>query len=935
MKLRGKSIYNYLFILIFVLISEILPQGKIIGIVRDKDYQTPIKDAVVSLLLNDGREKLSGINSDGTGFFAFNDIPFGRYQIEVTLKGYSGYKIKNILLNDKKPDFIFDTIKISSKQTITDEIILKDESRVLQINEEKKISLENFSSGKIIGTVRDRKDFTPIKDAVVLIFRSDDSTKLSGTGTDATGFFAFNNLEFGKYKIEISFIGYSVYKVKDIILNENVPNVYLDTVKLFSSNYRTEEIVVQDEKPLMEFNDDKKVFNVDKIMTSRGGTAIDVLKKVPMVDVDANDNVTLRGSTNVKILIDNKPMKFASLRQLPADAIKNVEIITNPSAKYEAEGVTGILNIVLKKNGNKNLGYNGYLYASCRDNRTYNSGLGLDMKKSKWSFFLNGGIGEYRYKFNNSSDVTYYQPQSFYNSNSDGNGNSKYYYGGFGIEYELKKNHNIGFDSYYSSSDYNNTYSSRSNNYNLSHILSSSYTNKYSGNGNFNNISASLYYNGKFDKIGKELNFDASFSRMNNKFDGSQNIQYYDSLSHPVNNTPSVQLNPNTDKNTNSRIQLDYTNPFNDKTKFETGYKGIFRSNDNNYAFDTLNYTLNSFVRNVDLTNRFKLSENINAVYGTFSHKIKKFRFKIGLRLEYTYTKGELVTDSTDFTKNYLDIFPTVSFSQKIGLSHELQVSYSRRITRPMIYRLNPFVKKSNAKFISYGNPELTPEYSDSYELSYIFISNAINITPVAFYRRSNDVITSYSYVTDSNITATTYRNSSSGYSYGMDLIISSRALKWWNINSTFSFYDSKYKDNASTEYSSEEGFSWKANIRSFFTVGELFNIEVYYNYSGKRINSNGFNEPSQSLDISINKSFFNKKLTIGVRGEDLFDTQKWASETNGTGVKTINNNKWDTRGVFINLNYSFGNSKDYYKKSKNTKKNENEKSDSNEEGNK
>ncbi|MFA5405202.1 MAG: TonB-dependent receptor, partial [Ignavibacteria bacterium] len=615
MKIRGNSIYNCLFILIFIFISECLPQGKIIGVVRDKNYQTPIKDAVVSLMLNDNGFKLSSQNTDGTGFFAFNDIPFGKYQIEVTFKGYSGYKIKNILLIDRKTDFIFDTIKISSKQTGNDEIVLKDESPVSQIEEEKYISLVNSSTGKIIGTVRDKKDFTPIKDAAVLLFRNDDSTKFAGTGTNGTGNFAFNNLEYGKYKIEISYIGYSVYKLKNIQISDVNPTINIDSIKLSASNFSTDEIVVQDEKPLMEFNDDKKVFNIDKILTSRGGTAIDVLKKLPMVEVDAQDNVSLRGSKNLLILIDNKPMKFASLRQLPSDAIKNVEIITNPSAKYEAEGVTGILNIVLKKNENTGIGYNGYLYTSYRENRSYNGGLGLNMKKRKWSFFLNGGIGEYRYKSNNSSDVTYYQPQSFYNSHSDGNGNSKYYYSGFGIEYDLIKNHSVGFDSYYSLSDFNSANNSISNNYNVYHTLSSLYSNNSSGNGNFDNIYASMYYNGKFGKIGKELNFDASFSRMNNKYNTSQNIQYYDSLSHPINKTPSIQLNPSADKNMNFRIQLDYTNPFNDNTKFETGYKGTFRSNDNDYAFDTLNYSRNSIVRNVDLTNHFKLSDNINAVY--------------------------------------------------------------------------------------------------------------------------------------------------------------------------------------------------------------------------------------------------------------------------------------------------------------------------------
>jgi outer membrane receptor protein involved in Fe transport len=695
---------------------------------------------------------------------------------------------------------------------------------------------EIYSQGKISGKLTDTADYKPIEGATVILYKSDSTPIMKGMYSGEKGFFAFDSLKYGKYRIEISLIGYNVLKINNIVISENNANVKLGDIYLRTSPptgidtlYVTKEIVIEDEKPLMEFNDDKKVFNVDKLMTSRGGTAIDVLKKLPMVEVDANDNVSLRGSKNLMILIDNKPMKFASLRQLPADAIQNVEIITNPSAKYEAEGVTGILNVVLKKNENKGIGYNGYLYTNIKNNQSFNNGISLDMKKSKWSFFLYGGLGNYRYKSNNSSNVTYFSPKSFFDSHSDGNGNSKYSYGGAGIEYELKKDHAIGFDTYLNKSNYDNSYFSRNNNYDLFNTLSSYYSNINSGNGDNTNINGSLYYNGKFDKLGKELNLDISYSNMNNEYNNSQNMQYYDSLLIPVNNTPSVQLNTNKDKFSNFRIQLDYTNPFNEKSRLEAGYKGIFRNNDNEYSFDTINYTVNSFVRNNDITNHFKLSDNINAIYGTFSQKIKMFRFKIGIRVEHTYTKGELVTNGTQFTKNYLDLFPTLSISQKFGLSNEIQLSYSRRITRPNIYRLNPFVRKSNAKFISNGNPELSPEYSDSYELSYIFISDIINITPVAFYRKSYDIITSYSYIKDTNITYTTYRNSSSGYSYGTDFIISSRALKWWNINSTFSFYKSKYEDNSSSAYSSEEGFSWKANIRSFFTIGDLFNLEIYY----------------------------------------------------------------------------------------------------------
>lgn len=792
-----------------------------------------------------------------------------------------------------------------------------------------------FSQGKISGLVIDAKDLSPIKDAVVKITSKSDSTKRFGMNTDEKGYFVLENLKYGVYTAEISFIGFTNYTIKKIELTEAKPVINIDTIKLSTGQYKTDEILVEDEKPLMELNDDKKVFNVEKLSTTTGGTALDVLRKLPMVEVDADDNVSLRGSKNVMILIDNKPMKFASLKQLPADAIQNVEIITNPSAKYEAEGVTGILNIVLKKNENTGIGYNGYLFSGMRNNASYNLGFGTDLKKNKWSFFLNGGGGRYKYKNESTSEVDYYNPVSFLRSNSNGDGEGNYYWGGVGVEYQLNKEHNVGIESYLNFNKFNNNSINKNNNFTSDFILNSMYTNRYNGDGEWNNFSGSVYYNGKFDKLGKELNVDVSYNEAKNPVNSTQNAFYYDSLPSLVPDVQTLQINRTDGKNKNLRIQIDYTNPFNDKTKLEAGYKGIFRNNDNDFKSDTMNFNYNQMVNNENVTNHFKLTEFIDAVYGTFSHKINGFRFKLGLRIEHTHTKGELITNGTDFKKDYIDYFPTVSFSQKLGMSNEVQLSYSRRITRPMIYRLNPFVNRYNSKFISMGNPELSPEYTDSYELSYMFISNIVNVTPMAFYRYSKDVISNYSYTIDTNITVTTYRNFSSGYSYGMDFMVSSNALKWWNINSTFSFYKSKYESNVTSDYSGEEGFSWRANIRSSFVFDNLFNIELVWDYTGKKINASGSNVPMQSLDISLNKTFFNKKLTLGIRGEDIFKSRKWGGETNGIGVKTVNNYSWDSRGVFLTLNYNFGNSQDYYKKSKNTKRNENEKNDSNEEGNK
>jgi outer membrane receptor protein involved in Fe transport len=795
------------------------------------------------------------------------------------------------------------------------------------------ISTIVFAQGKISGMVYDSKDGSALKDVTVKVLKLKDSSLVKGTATDEKGGFVIEGIGYGKYNLVFSYIGYkNLYK--KINLSETNTVINLDSVKLSTEGYSTEQINVESDIPDMKFEDEKKIFNVEKLTSTKGGTALDVLKKVPMIDVDMNDNVTLRGSANVLILIDDKPMKFASLRQIPADAIKNVEIITNPSAKYESEGVTGIINLVMQDKKPDVVGYNGYTYTGIRsDVKGGYLGAGINVKMGKWSYFINGGGGRFDRKNNSFTNTYYDNPVSSFESYSDGTGISKFGYGSIGAEYEITKGHSIGTDININPYTYTNLNTGKSRSYNLLGYLTSLYDNNSDGDGEYSNYGVSLYYNGKFKKPGRELNIDLYLGKDINDYSNNQLQQYYDSLLSPIPG-PNKQKSSTNNKNTNVKLQADFTNPFSDQTKLETGYKGIFRDNDNDYIYDTLNYSYGGYIRNTGLTNHFKLNESINAVYGTLSHKIKDFKFKIGLRLEHTHTYGELITNGDNFTKDYTNLFPTVSVSQKIGTMNEFQLSYSRRITRPNIWRLNPFVNRYNNRYIYYGNPELQPEFTNSFELSHNFFTNFITVTTSLFYRKSYDVMSNYSYIIDTTTTVTTYRNGAGAQSYGSDFIVRTSALKWLTVNATFSMYQSKFEGSVLNDYKGEEGFSWRANIRSTVKVGEFLNIELFYNYNGKRFNATGFNEPMQNFDIGINKEFFKKKLTIGLRAEDVFNTRKWGSENNGIGFRSVSSSTWDSRLLFINISYNFGNTDEYYQKSKKTKQNENENQDE-KEGNK
>jgi hypothetical protein len=259
---------------------------------------------------------------------------------------------------------------------------------------------------------------------------------------------------------------------------------------------------------------------------------------------------------------------------------------------------------------------------------------------------------------------------------------------------------------------------------------------------------------------------------------------------------------------------------------------------------------------------------------------------------------------------------------------NQLQFSYSRRITRPSIWRLNPFVYKSDARFVRYGNPGLNPEFTDSYELSYLLYTKVITVTPMIFFRQGHDIISSYSYLADSNVSVTTYRNASGSKSYGLDLVLNSQAVSWINLTGTLSFYNTKFDPDVYSDYSAEEGFTWKGNIRASVTIEKILEIEMSFNSTGKKINAQGTIQPMQQFDVSISKSFLKDKARVAVSAHDLFKLMEWGQEVNAVGYTSIYRSEYDTRVLYLNLSYEFGNTDEYYQKNKKVKRNQNESPD-------
>lgn len=765
-------------------------------------------------------------------------------------------------------------------------------------------------NGIIRGKVTDSKSNLPVASADISLLRLKDSTIVTGTNTDEKGEFILEGISFGRYKILVRMIGYKASNVSGIFINKQNSEVILDSIKLSTGDeFETDEIQIESEKSSIEFKGDKKIFNEGEDISNAGGNALDVLRNVPSVLVDVDGNVSLRGSENVKIMVDGKPFglegssRNAVLQQISATSIESIELISNPSAKYDPEGSSGILNIVLKKNSG--FGYNGNIVLNAGTEDKYNGGINLNMKNDKFNIFVN-----YNYSDNNntisgsSNRQNYFETESvFIDQNTDGNmhRNSNLIKGG--IEYSLNPKNALSFNVNYNirNSDRNETtnYDYLDVNYNT---VESYITNNVETDDDYN-LDMALNYNGRFKNPKQTLFGEISYSNSSEE----EVLNSVETFYIPADTTPGNLNNYQNENSNQLNLQLDYEMPLGKDSKFQTGYRGIFRKNDNDYRSENFDYNLNFYVPDFLTTNEYIYDEGINAMYGIYESKINNFSYSLGLRAEYTNTNGLLVNNDAQTESDYFNVFPSASLSQRLTQSQEIQLTFSRRITRPGIRNLNPFVDETDPANIRVGNPFLLPEFTNSYELSYINYFPFAVITPSLFYRNTTDEISRYRIVTDSNVTITTFLNLNSSYTYGLDLILNSQILKWWNVNGNFSFFQSGVNaDNVSTGLTNETN-SWSARASTSMNIPNIFDVQVSYFYTGKRISANGTMQPMQSVDLSFNKNLFENKMSIGFRVADLFNSLEFVGQINADNYTQDFTRRRNSRTAFLSFTYNFG----------------------------
>jgi outer membrane receptor protein involved in Fe transport len=792
---------------------------------------------------------------------------------------------------------------------------------------------------------------------VLVTTKMDTATKkpkdviVGGMLTTSTGDFSVENVPLmGKYKLKISGIGYKQIEKPVAFempnrnsMSNNDPSAMmgaldkdLGNLKLEVDNQVLGTVTVTASKPLLQLGVDRKIFNVEKNIVSAGGTAVDVMKNVPSVNVDIDGNVTLRNAAP-QIFVDGRPTNM-TLDQIPADAIESVEIITNPSAKFDASGGTaGILNIVMKKN--KRVGYSGNLRTNIDSRAKVGLGADINVRQNKINVFASANINQRKSIGEGSTSRTTLGMRPNNSLQQDKSVMEGLFgFGRVGFDYFIdnrntvtltqsfmKANMDPNASSYiYTDSTSNGTYDD----------LQKRETNSEN---HFRNTSSQVSFKHNFPKAGHEWTVDATYNKGKNENDALINSNYYN-LPGEAYTHSYIQQQLGNGNNENLILQTDYSNPLSDKSKFELGARASIRKTTSGtgiYAVD------NSFkVLDTLQSIEFDSKDEVYATYATYTNRFKKLGYQIGLRAESSVYEGN--NKGQKFNTDYpISLFPSLFLSQKINDNTDLQLNYSRRINRPGFWQLFPFVDISDSLNISHGNPYLKPEFTNSIELTYSkTFKNRDNFIASVYFKNTNNLITRYlqpEYVKayDSVMPVSTYINANKSYVTGLELIGKNKITKFWDLTSNLNLFTSKI--DLENQPDPDQFPSYFIKINNNIRLPKNFSLQVSGDYQSKIISSPGGNaggrggggygggmggmfgggglsaaqgyiRPNYGVDAAIRFEFLKeKKASISLNVNDIFKTRKYDSYTE-TAFFIQDSQRWRDAQMFrLNFNWRFG----------------------------
>ncbi len=794
---------------------------------------------------------------------------------------------------------------------------------------------QTTDDGKITAKVVDAQSGETIPFASAIVIDRKTKAIVKGVQADVNGNLIVNALPTGNFTFKVSYVGYQTMVRDSVSISDANNSINLGSIKMKAAKGTAlKEVAITAQKATMQLGIDKKVFSVDQSLVSEGGSASDLLQNVPSIQSDIDGNISLRGSTGVKVLIDGKPSMIAGgnvaqiLQSLPASSIESVELITNPSAKYDAEGQSGIINIVLKKN--KKLGLNGSVALTAGNRDNYNANTSLSFQNSKINIYGNysyrngnrfgGGYNNIEYQENN--DITFpfgYANQSTDSKSSDIGHNVK-----AGLDYYLGEKSIVSFTGGFNRRDNDRNEFLNIDRLNISKdpIDRSNRNNVNKGSGYTYDLS--LDFVQKFKKPKEELTFNFSYSDGTNDNNQTYNTNLYFENGAPVSSPLDIQVNNSTGNNSSYNIQTDYTLPIGKIGKIETGYRSQIRNAQNDILSTDFNNTTGDYDVNYGLTNNFNSKDQVHALYVNYQNQYKNFGYQLGLRAEDAILETQLgVFDNAgNISKvpgkvDYRRLYPSIFLTQKLNHEQQMQLSYSRRVNRPRGWDTNPFVDVSDPLVHRQGNPNLKPEDVHAYELSYSKYWKKITFISTAYMRQTNDVIQRIRVTDAEGITLVTPQNLTSELSSGLELIGRYDVAKAWNFTANTNLYQRKINGVPAYGVVESSGFSWNANLTNNFVLPYNITLQVKGDYRSKEVMAQGKRNAMYAVDAGAKYDFKDKASSLSLNVRDVFNTRKFSMTSEVDHV--ITDFRRNMRGTVMSLTYSyrFGKNTFNFKKSK------------------
>lgn len=780
----------------------------------------------------------------------------------------------------------------------------------------KNIEVGSNASGIIRGKVIDSSTKKPIDYANITVFNKKDSAIVNGAVSDENGNFLIKGIVQGNYYSKISFIGYKTFVVNSINISSKNKLVNLGTINITSTAVKLGAVVVKADKDMVVTNLDKQVVNVEKDLSSAGGTALDVMQNIPALTVDIDGNISLRGNSNVTILVDGKPTGLAGLNSsdvltsIPASSIKSVELVTNPSAKYDPDGTAGIINIVLKKKSN--LGFNGVFNLNAGTGNKYTGGTNFNYRTGDLNFF--GDIAGRVFDFNRtgiSNRTNFYSGNTSYlNQNSSSQNNFNMANVNLGSEYLFDDYNTLSLSLQYRNFHMNNSGDIYNYMLNNQSDLQNYFTDYSTGDRNVKAMNYSLDYKREYDEKGKELTASIMYTGIGMNSTSGTNYNYFLTDGNQSSIPPSL-IN-NTYNNTHNMLilQSNFIQPLDDKNRIEAGFKSSISDLGMDYNFFNLDPNSNAWVNNELRSNNFDYKEQIHALYGIYTGASDNFKFQGGIRSEYAITDSKLLNEGISYKNNYLSFYPSVFLAYDFTPLQEFKVSYSRRVDRPRPWQINPFTNYSDSLNLSYGNPNLQPEYTNSYEMGYSTIFFDFNIYTSLFLKQTNGMITEISNLGTNGITETTYENISSQNNYGTEVLVNGKLFPWWSLNANASYFRTDINDPVLVTGTSNFSYSWTGRINSTWSLDKTLSLQISSTYNSPVVRPQGKTDAIYFTDVALKKDFMNGDLSVNLRLSDIFNTRKYSSETYGNGFTLFNTGQRDSRILFLGITYNINNYK-------------------------